>query len=37
MDPCRRVLGTYRDYMISLGKPFGYATEKAGNILNAAN
>ena len=37
MDPCRRVLGTYCDYMISWGKPFGYATEKAGNILNAAN
>ena len=37
MDPCRRVFGTYRDYMISWGLPFGYAAEKAGNILNAAN
>ena len=37
MDPCRRVFGTYRDYMISWGLPFGYATEQAGNILNAAN
>jgi hypothetical protein len=37
MDPCRRVFGKYRDYMISWGSPFGYATEKAGNILSAAN
>jgi hypothetical protein len=37
MDPCHRVFGTNRDYMISWGLPFGYATEKAGNILNPAN
>ena len=33
MDPCRRVFGTYRDYMISWGLPFGYGTEQAGQNL----
>lgn len=33
MDPCRRVFGTYRDYLISWGNPFGYATELAGQML----
>lgn len=33
MDPCRRVFGTFRDYLISWGNPFGYATEYAGQML----
>jgi|GEM_PF-5807941 len=38
MDPCRRIFGTYRDYVPSYGLPFGYATEFRGqNTYNGNN
>jgi hypothetical protein len=34
MDPCRRIFGTYRDYVPSIGLLDGYITEHSGNVLN---
>jgi hypothetical protein len=35
MDPCRRIVGTYRDYVPSIGLlNSGYITEHSGNCLN---
>lgn len=36
MDPCRRLIGTYRDYVPNCGLPNYYATEYRGQVLNAA-
>ena len=35
MDPCRRVIGSYRDYVPSFGLSNGYVTEWGGTYLNA--
>ena len=35
MDPCRRIFGTYRDYVPSYGLTGGYATEFGGNTIAA--
>ena len=35
MDPCRRIFGTYRDYVPNVGQVDGYATEIGGNVLAA--
>ena len=34
LDPCRRIFGTYRDYVPSIGLLDGYITEHSGNVLN---
>ena len=34
MDPCRRIFGTYRDYVCNNGLPSYYATEYNGQVLN---
>lgn len=34
MDPCRRVFGTYRDYVPNAGLPSFYQTEFRGQVLN---
>jgi len=34
MDPCRRIFGTYRDYVPSCGFPRGYQTEYQGKVFN---
>ena len=36
MDPCRRIAGTYRDYVPNYGLVYGYATEWGGNNLSIA-
>ena len=33
MDPCRRIFGTYRDYVPSIGFTDGYITEHSGNVF----
>ena len=33
MDPCRRIFGTYRDYLPNIGSPRYYATEYMGEYL----
>jgi len=35
-DPCRRVYGTFRDYLPNYGLPSGYITEIGGNAINKA-
>ena len=35
MDPCRRVFGTYRDYVPNAGLPTNYQTEYRGQNLDA--
>jgi hypothetical protein len=34
MDPCRRIFGTYRDYVPNVGLPSYYATEYYGQLLS---
>ena len=34
MDPCRRIFGTYRDYVPSYGLKNGYITELGGNTIH---
>ena len=34
MDPCRRIFGTYRDYVPSVGLLNGYITEYGGNTIS---
>jgi len=34
MDPCRRIFGTYRDYVPSIGLKDGYVTEYGGRVIN---
>jgi hypothetical protein len=34
MDPCRRIFGTYRDYVPSVGLLSGYITEYGGNTID---
>ena len=34
MDPCRRIFGTYRDYVPSIGLKDGYITEYGGRTIN---
>jgi hypothetical protein len=34
MDPCRRIFGTYRDYVPSYGLSGGYVTEFGGNTIH---
>ena len=34
MDPCRRIFGTYRDYVPSYGLKNGYITELGGNSVH---
>jgi hypothetical protein len=36
MDPCRRIFGTYRDYVPSIGLLGGYVTEFGGNCIAAS-
>ena len=33
MDPCRRIFGTYRDYVPNIGNVAGYHTEYGGNVI----
>jgi hypothetical protein len=35
MDPCRRIFGTYRDYVPSYGLKNGYITELGGNTVHS--
>ena len=35
MDPCRRIFGTYRDYVPNIGLYEYYHTEYGGNVLSA--
>ena len=35
MDPCRRIFGTYRDYVPNVGHKSYYATEYYGQYLNS--
>ena len=35
MDPCRRIFGTYRDYVPNIGLYDYYHTEYGGNVLSA--
>ena len=35
MDPCRRIFGTYRDYVPNIGLEDSYATEYGGKVLSA--
>ena len=34
MDPCRRIFGTYRDYVPNIGLINGYCTDYAGQIID---
>jgi len=36
MDPCRRIFGTYRDYVPSIDLTSGYCTEFGGNCIAAS-
>eukprot|EP01039_Chlorochromonas_danica_P010985 gene10985-12220_t len=37
MDPCRRIFGTYRDYVPSCGFPHGYQNEYRGQVYHTPN